>query len=184
MKILNTPINGVYIIESPLIEDLRGSFSRLFCNHSIGEKIFESTKIEQINLSITNEAGTIRGLHYQIAPQMECKVIRCLQGKVFDVAVDLRQNSESLFKWYGIELTPENNRAIIIPEGCAHGFQSMQNNSSLLYLHTAAYSPPLERGIRFDDPLISITWPLKPKNLSDRDLGFTYLDKKFKGLIK
>jgi dTDP-4-dehydrorhamnose 3,5-epimerase len=110
---------------------------------------------------------------------METKIVRCIRGKVFDVVVDLRHNSDTFFNWYGIELSSENNRAIVIPEGCAHGFQTLENNSDLLYLHTASYTSSLERGIRFDDPLISIKWPLPPLNLSDRDLSFNFIDKKF-----
>ena len=183
IKIIETTINGAYIIESTEIEDSRGSFSRLFCNNLFGDLGIKSKKIEQINLSKTKELGTIRGLHYQLQPKMEIKIIRCLGGKVFDVIVDLRRNSKTFFNWYGVELSADNNRAIIIPEGCAHGFQSLQKNSELLYLHTASYSAELERGVRFNDPKISVVWPLSPINISERDLGFKFIDNQFEGLI-
>jgi dTDP-4-dehydrorhamnose 3,5-epimerase len=161
--------------------DQRGSFSRLFC---VEEKksILNGRQILQINQSITGTIGAVRGLHFQYPPHAEMKIVRCLRGRVFDVAVDLRRGSPTFLKWTAIELTPENRLALIISEGCAHGFQVLEQNSELLYLHTALYSPSAEGAVRFDDPRVGIDWPLQPVDLSARDLAQPYLDHSFTGI--
>jgi dTDP-4-dehydrorhamnose 3,5-epimerase len=181
MNIVDSILEGVKVIEAKTLQDERGEFSRIFCNDELQE-VLTGKVIKQINRSMTRKIGAIRGLHFQNAPDAEIKIVRCLRGKVFDVAVDLRQDSSTFLKWFGIELSPLNNTALIIPEGCAHGFQVLEENSELLYLHTAPYTPSSEAAIRFDDPLISISWPSAPTEISRRDLSHTYLHKDFRGI--
>lgn len=180
-SIKKTEIAGVLIVESSVYEDDRGAFSRLFCSNEL-KAIFGDRNIVQINHSRTNTLGAIRGMHYQNPPHAEMKIIRCLKGRVFDVAVDLRAESSTFLKWTAIELTPENHAAIVIPEGCAHGFQVLEENSELLYLHTAFYTPGSEGGIKYDDPAIGINWPLASTDMSIRDLNHPYLQENFKGI--
>jgi dTDP-4-dehydrorhamnose 3,5-epimerase len=182
MNFVETSIHGAWVIKSQAFQDDRGAFSRLFCSREL-QAILGSRKIAQINLSMTRSVGTVRGLHYQNSPHAELKIIRCLKGRVFDVAVDLRHDSPSFLKWNAVELTPENNLAYLIPEGCAHGFQVLEENSQLLYLHTAFYSPESELAVRFDDPKISVNWPLSPTNVSARDKSHPLLNEVFEGVI-
>ncbi len=181
MNIVETSIPGVNIIESTAFRDNRGAFSRLFCSRELKE-VIGSRMIVQINHSITHGVGAVRGLHYQNPPHAEMKVVRCLKGRVLDVAVDLRRASPTFLKWYSLELSPESHLAFVIPEGCAHGFQVLESGSELLYLHTEFYSQDVEGGVRYDDPTINIDWPLKPADLSVRDLSHPYLTNDFTGV--
>jgi dTDP-4-dehydrorhamnose 3,5-epimerase len=182
MKLIETSIAGAGIIESKAFQDNRGAFSRLFCSHEL-QAILGTRVIAQINHSVTRSVGAVRGVHYQNAPHAEMKIVRCLKGRVFDVAVDLRQGSPTFLKWTAVELTPENHLAFVIPEGCAHGFQVLEEDSELLYLHTAFYTPDAEGAVRFDDPRVGVNWPLVPTDLSARDLSHTHLKQNFKGLV-
>jgi dTDP-4-dehydrorhamnose 3,5-epimerase len=181
MRLVETDIAGVWIAESNVHSDHRGSFHRLFCANE-EEQIIGARRIVQINHSVTRVVGAVRGLHYQRPPMAEMKIVRCLRGRVFDVAVDLRKHSRTFLKWTALELAPDNRRSLIIPEGCAHGFQVLEDNSELLYLHTAFYSPPDEGAVRFDDPMVNVAWPLPPKDLSARDSKHLLLDADFKGI--
>jgi dTDP-4-dehydrorhamnose 3,5-epimerase len=181
MNVLNTVLEGVKIIEAKTLSDDRGEFSRIFCDEDLQAPL-NGKAIKQINRSMTRKIGSVRGMHFQNAPDAEIKIVRCLRGKVFDVAVDLRQDSSTFLKWFGIELSPQKNIALVIPEGCAHGFQVLEEDSELLYLHTASYSPSSEAAIRFDDPLVGISWPIAPTEISQRDLSHPYLNKVFKGI--
>ena len=181
MKIIEAKIAGLKIIKSESLQDDRGFFSRFFCTKEL-ELILNERKIVQMNYSITNNLGAIRGMHYQNNPGSEMKIIRCLKGRVYDVAVDLRKDSPTFLEWHGIELTPESNLAYVIPEGFAHGFQVLEKGSHLLYLHTAFYSPELEGAVRFDDPKINISWPLNPTDLSEKDKSHAYMNEQFKGI--
>ncbi len=183
MNLVETNIPGAWIIESTSFQDNRGAFSRLFCLHELQATLGPTKAIAQINQSITHRVGAVRGMHYQNPPHAEVKIVRCLKGRVFDVAVDLRHDSSTFLRWTAVELTPENHRAFVIPEGCAHGFQVLEENSQLLYLHTEFYTPDSEGGVRFDDPEIGVDWPLAPTDLSDRDLNHPYLKENFKGLV-
>ena len=178
---IGTTLRGVTVVETKTLQDERGEVSRIFCDEELRGSLAGKT-IKQINLSKTVKVGSIRGLHYQKQPCAEIKIVRCLKGKVFDVAVDLRHDSPSFLHWFGIELSAKNNRALVIPEGCAHGFQVLEPNSELLYLHTAPYSPSYEAAIRFDDPVINIVWPLTPTEISQRDRSHPYLKKGHEGL--
>lgn len=182
MKLERTCIEGVWVAESMANQDQRGRFSRLFCSRE-QQDIIGSRSIVQINHSVTRSVGALRGLHYQFPPHAEMKIVRCLRGRVFDVAVDMRKGSATFRKWTSLELTPENRRALVIPEGCAHGFQVLEPDSELLYLHTAFYAPKAEGGVRFDDPMIGVDWPLTPTDLSERDLHHPLLDKNFEGIV-
>jgi dTDP-4-dehydrorhamnose 3,5-epimerase len=182
MKLDETGIAGVWIAESVARQDPRGAFSRLFCARE-EQAVVGSRSIVQINRSITRRVGAVRGLHYQLPPHAEMKIIRCLRGRVLDVAVDLRKGSPTFLKWTSAELSPDNHRALIIPEGCAHGFQVLEPDAELLYLHTAFYMPEAEGAVRFDDPMIGVDWPLELTDLSDRDLNHPLLAKDFRGIV-
>ncbi len=174
MKIISTPIAGVMVVESIPFCDDRGVFSRLFCEQMLAP-ILGNRHIVQINYSRTTHEGAIRGLHLQRSPHAEMKMVRCLRGKVWDVAVDLRKDSPTFLQWYATELSLNSMKMLVIPEGCAHGFQVLEAESELLYLHTAAYSPDAETGVRFDDPLLNINWPLSVRDISKRDQLFSLL---------
>lgn len=170
-------IENVHEIKSEKFNDKRGSFLSCFKeNEELFKKVWLDKKICQINLSLTTKKGTIRGLHYQEKPYQESKLIRCLRGKVWDVVIDLRKNSKTYKKWFSLELCSSKNNAIFIPEGCAHGFQSLQDNCELLYIHSNNYKPLHERGIKWDDPIIKVSWPLNLAEISDRDNSFPYLE--------
>jgi dTDP-4-dehydrorhamnose 3,5-epimerase len=182
MKIVPTFISGVTLVETTPYCDERGHFYRAFCSHELAP-IIGSRKIEQINISRTALVGSIRGMHFQHAPHAETKLIRCIKGKVWDVAIDLRKGSNTFLQWHAVELSAENYNMFFIPEGCAHGFQVLEPESELLYLHTDSYSCESEGGVRFDDPLISINWPLPVSDISNRDKSHPLLQVSFSGLI-
>ena len=161
--------------------DERGIFSRLFCKKEF-ETIRKEIDFVQVNFSRTNSKGAIRGLHYQKPPYSEAKLIRCIRGKVFDVAVDVRENSPTFLKHISVELSEDNKIAIFIPEGCAHGFQTLTNDAELIYQHTEFYQPDSESSIRFNDPMIAIAWPLEPTDISAKDKAVTLLNPDFKGI--
>lgn len=181
MKLRPTPLPGVFVAESLPVSDHRGAFNRLFCANAL-ESALGNRRIVQINHSLTRAVGGIRGLHYQQAPHAEMKMVRCLHGRVWDVAVDLRKGSPTFLQWHAEELSAANSHMMIIPEGCAHGFQVLEADSELLYLHTAFYTPGAEGGVAFDDPLLGITWPLAPTDLSARDRQHPALTPRFPGI--
>ncbi len=181
MKVRPTGIAGVLVVETAPSVDQRGAFARWFCEEELGT-VMEHRRIVQVNYSRTSRVGALRGFHYQHAPHAEMKLIRCIKGRVFDVAVDLRQGSTTFLRWHPEELTAANCRMLVIPEGCAHGFQAMEADSDLLYLHTAAYAPDAEGGVRFDDFRIGVAWPIPVVDVSERDSSFPVLDGGFRGL--
>lgn len=183
MKLHETPLGGLFVIETAPVGDRRGRFSRLFCEHDF-VPIQPSLHFTQVNLSETTGKGTIRGMHYQTSTAAESKLIRCLRGHVFDVAVDLRRNSPTFLHWHAIELSEDNNREVFIPKGFAHGFQALTDDVQLLYLHTTAWAPSHEAGLRYDDPRIAIRWPEPVTLVSDRDLGYSLLDGDFAGELQ
>lgn len=162
------PLEGAYLIEPDPFKDERGLFARVFCEREL-RKIGHTKGIVQINHSLTNQRGAIRGLHFQYAPKAEIKMVKCLAGAAFDVIVDLRRLSPTFGNWHGEKLSPENMKMIYIPEGFAHGFQTLLENTQLLYLHTEFYNRAYEGGLRFDDPDLAIDWPLEPAMISDKD---------------
>jgi dTDP-4-dehydrorhamnose 3,5-epimerase len=181
MKINRTPIDKLVVVETESHSDQRGSFTRLFCEKELREFV-GGRQVVQINQSRTRNVGAVRGLHYQHTPHAEMKMIRCLKGKVWDVVVDLRSGSPTFLNWHAEELSPMNTRMMVIPEGFAHGFQVLEADSELLYLHTAAYTSSAEGGIRPTDSRLSIAWPLAVQDLSDRDLNHPLLAPDFAGL--
>lgn len=163
-----TPLSGLKRIERQRLDDERGYFERLFC----AEELIQAgwyKPIVQINHSCSRSAGTVRGLHFQRTPHAEIKLVICLSGAVWDVVVDMRANSSTLFSWHGQELTAENNFAMLIPEGFAHGFQTLTDSAELLYLHSAAYSREAEMGICPLDEVLAIKWPRPITHISEKD---------------
>ena len=183
MRIQRTAIDGVAVVETTPLVDQRGLFARLFCERDLSA-ILKGRRIVQANYSRTEVRGTIRGLHYQLPPHAEMKMVRCLRGRVWDVALDLREGSSTFLNWHAEELTPETALMLVIPEGCAHGFQVLEPGSDLLYLHTAAYEPAAEAGVRVDDPRLKITWPLPITDLSPRDQALPWLSVDFAGIVQ
>ncbi len=181
MNSVATPIAGVMRIETYPHSDARGAFARFFCEKSLAD-LLGGRRVVQINHSRSVERGTIRGMHFQHAPYAEVKFVRCLRGRVWDVAVDLRAGSPTFLKWHAEELSSENAHMLVIPEGCAHGFQTLEPDTELLYLHTAAYTPSAEGGVRHDDPVIAIRWPLPATNISPRDEAHAWITADFAGL--
>lgn len=175
-----TPINGLYILEAKPHEDERGGFTRLYCAEEL-QKIVP-INIKQINHSVTLKKGTARGLHFQYAPDAEVKIIKCIKGSVYDVVVDIRKNSPTFLKQFNLELTAENHKMLCIPKGLAHGFQALQDNAELIYMHDRIYTPGNEGALNLQDPLLNIDWPLDVINVSLRDKAHRFLDKEFKGI--
>ena len=142
-----------------------------------------SRNIMQINHSQTRQHGSVRGLHFQQPPHAEVKIITCLRGAVFDVTVDIRVGSPTFLQWVGVELSAKNGAMILIPEGCAHGFQTLSDDTELLYLHTAPYAPESEGGLHYADPRLDISWPLPLADISQRDQNHALLSADFAGVI-
>ena len=181
MKVLETPLPGLRIVESTPHRDSRGTFARLFCAQEL-EPVLGQRQVVQINYSKTSRAGAVRGLHFQYPPHAEMKIVRCLRGSVWDVAVDLRHGSPTFLKWYAQALNPDDAAMMVIPEGFAHGFQALEPDSELLYIHTEFYNPSSEGGLRYDDPQLAIPWPLVALDLSPRDLTHPPLQPDFIGV--
>jgi dTDP-4-dehydrorhamnose 3,5-epimerase len=181
MKFHATAIHGLWEVETSPQGDARGSLTRLYCAEAF-DAVVPGLRFVQVNHSITGRRGTLRGLHFQRTPVLESKLIRCLRGRVFDVAVDLRAGSPTFARWHGVELSEDNQRQLLIPPGCAHGFQALADRSELLYQHSAPYAPSFEDGVRHDDPRLAIAWPEAVTELSQRDRGFALLDAGFEGV--
>jgi dTDP-4-dehydrorhamnose 3,5-epimerase len=172
-----TPIAGVLELVGQTFADHRGAFFNAFrAQEPTFAQAWGDRPIAQVNISRSEAVGTVRGLHLQAPPHSEAKLVRCLRGRVWDVAVDLRTGSTTYSQWHAVELSPAAANALLIPEGCAHGFQVLEAGSELLYLHSGAWVPEAETGVRFDDPLLAIPWPLPPIGLSERDLGLPLLE--------
>lgn len=182
MKFTPTAIDGLFIATSDTQGDARGSFTRLYSAPDQLAAGLGARSPVQINHSRTVEKGTVRGLHFQQHPALEAKTVRCLKGRVYDVAVDLRAGSPTFLQHVAIELAAGDNRAFLIPPGCAHGFQTLEDDCELLYLHSAAYAPQHEGGVPHNDPRLGIRWPLPVTHLSTRDQSFAPLHPDFKGL--
>jgi dTDP-4-dehydrorhamnose 3,5-epimerase len=179
--ILDTPIPDLKIIERQQLGDSRGFLSRLFCADELAVAGWHKP-IMQINQTFTPKQGTMRGMHFQRPPHAEMKLVTCLRGAIWDVAVDLRAESPTFMQWHAEELSAANHRALLIPEGFAHGFQSLSGDCELIYLHSAAYAPRAEAGLNPQDPMLSISWPLAITGLSSRDAQHPMLDHSFKGV--
>ena len=177
----DTVISGLKVIERQQIGDSRGFLARLFCAEELADAGWQKP-IAQINQTLTEKKGTVRGMHFQYPPHAEMKLVSCLQGAVWDVAVDLRAGSPTFLQWHAQELSADNRRAYLIPEGFAHGFQTLTDDCELLYLHSDAYAPQAEAGLNPRDPELSIAWPLPVSEISARDEKHPMLDARFKGV--
>ncbi len=170
MRFTSTPLEGAYLIDLEKREDDRGFFARLFCTKEFENNGLESNFI-QANNSHSVHQGTLRGLHYQLDPKAETKLVRCIKGSFYDVILDLRPKSKTFGCSYGAVLSASNRTMMYVPKGFAHGFLTLEDDSEVLYLVSESYSKELERGIRWNDPQFSITWPSAPQIVSDRDLS-------------
>jgi dTDP-4-dehydrorhamnose 3,5-epimerase len=181
MKVLETPLQGLCVVENDAFVDSRGRFDHIF-RDSDWATLRPGLRFVQVNLSTTTHKGAVRGMHFQRPPVAEAKLIRCLRGRAYDVAVDLRAGSSTFLRWHAVELSADEPRAVFIPEGFAHGFQAMDDDTQLLYLHTAEWVPASEGGVRHDDPRLGITWPLAAQGLSERDRGHPPITDDFKAI--
>jgi dTDP-4-dehydrorhamnose 3,5-epimerase len=181
LKFCKTGLEGLYTITLNKLQDERGLFARTFCKNEFKQIGFDKEFV-QFNHSFNKHKGTIRGMHFQNVPYSETKLIRCVQGSVFDVAVDLREGSPTFLKYFATQLSAENMDSILIPEGFAHGFQTLEDNTALIYHHTEYYTPNADAGIRFDDKTVNIKWELPPVFASPKDNAYKLIDKNFKGI--
>jgi len=175
LRFIETPLAGLYVVEIEPRNDDRGFFARSFCMEEFRAHGLEQ-RVAQCNVSFNQKAGTLRGLHFQGEPHGEAKLIRCTRGIIFDVAVDIRQESNTYLRWYATELTPENRRMMFIPRGFAHGFQTLIDESEVSYIMFEMYHPESARGLRWDDPKLGIVWPLATKIISDKDRNYPLID--------
>lgn len=174
MRFTESPLRGAFVVELEERTDDRGFFARAFCakefaDHGINDKVV------QANVSYNHVAGTLRGMHYQVPPAAETKFLRCTRGAIFDVIVDLREGSATRGQHFGAELTAANRKAILVPEGFAHGFVTLADESEVLYLVSEFYTPGCERGLRFDDPKLGIQWPRPVAVISEKDASWPLL---------
>ena len=171
MRFAPTALSGVLVIDLDVAEDERGFFARTFCEDEFAGAGIEM-RPRQINLSHNAHALTLRGLHFQAAPHGESKIVQCVRGRIFDVAVDLRSDSQSYRRWFGIELAPPLRRMLFIPEGCAHGFLTLEAASDVHYVMGQPFVPEAGRGVRWNDPAFGIDWPAQPQLVSPRDRSY------------
>lgn len=174
MRYTETALAGAFTVDLEPHRDERGFFARAFDAREAEEHGLRAT-VAQANLSHNVRAGTLRGMHYQVAPAPEAKLVRCLRGAIYDVIVDLRPGSPTLQQWVGVELTAENGRALYVPELCAHGFLTLADDTLVQYQVSAFYTPEAERGLRHDDPAIGVDWPREPTTMSEKDRAWPLL---------
>lgn len=179
---ISTPLNGLMLVQRRAIEDHRGFLSRFYCAEELGEVGFNKP-IAQINHTLTRKKGAVRGMHFQHPPHAEIKLVSCLKGAIFDVAVDLRRGSTTFLHWHGEMLSAENRKSLLIPEGYAHGFQTLTEDCELIYLHTTAYHPEAEGALNVADPRLNIVWPLPIGDLSDLDRTHPFINQYFQGVL-
>jgi dTDP-4-dehydrorhamnose 3,5-epimerase len=175
------PLKGAYTIEPEVYQDERGSFYRFFCADEF-RQIAHHKPWVQLNHSYTKSKGTIRGLHFQLPPHTEIKMVKCIAGKILDIIIDLRKGSSTFLQWTSVEISAENRRMMYIPEGFAHGFQTLTDDCEMIYHHSEIYTKDAEGGIRWNDPLINIRWPLPALHISARDQQFPLITNQFQGL--
>jgi dTDP-4-dehydrorhamnose 3,5-epimerase len=181
MKFNKTPLDGAYLIELEKRGDNRGFFARFFCENEFGAQGL-LTHFVQINNSLTGKKATLRGMHYQLQPSAEVKVVRCIRGSLYDVILDLRPDSPTFGKSFGAELSSENRTMMYVPRGFAHGFLTLENDTEALYLVSNFYAPEHERGIRYNDPAFAIQWPIPPAEVSEKDGKWPDFDPAFHGI--
>jgi len=172
MKFTDTPVAGLFVIEGEVFADARGSFEAAWQRDVLARRGLETT-VAQGSIAVNHRRGTIRGLHYQAAPVEEVKIVRVIRGAAFDVALDLRQDSPTYRRWFGVELSADNGRMVYLPRGVAHGYQTLADDTVVFYLVSTAYSPDHQRGVRWNDPAFGIAWPIgRPAAISERDATF------------
>lgn len=180
--VIDTPLAGLKVVERKPVGDERGFLERLFCAAELAP-VWGKRRVEQANRSFTAGKATLRGMHFQRPPDAETKLISCLRGEVFDVVVDVRAGSPTFLRWHGERLSADNRRSLLVPEGFAHGFQTMTEDCEMLYFHSAAYSPDAEDGLHPLDPVLAIEWPLPAGTLSPRDRSHAPLSGAFRGVV-
>lgn len=168
MLFLPTELPGAYVLDPERVEDSRGFFARTWCPDEFARHGL-NPRLAQCSIAQNRLAGTLRGMHYQAPPDDEAKVVRCTAGAIFDVAVDLRHGSPTRNRWIGVELTEANRRALYVPEGCAHGYVTLTDDTEVFYMISRAHAPGSARGVRWDDPAFGIRWPVRVRVISERD---------------
>jgi len=181
LNITHTNFDGLFIIQPNKFIDERGCFSRIYCEKELKE--ISNISIKQVNSSYTKKRGTVRGMHFQYEPNCEEKIVKCIKGSVLDVVIDIRKGSNTFLKSFSLKLTKENQKMLYIPKGFAHGFQTLEDDTELLYLHSNIYAPSNEGALNIRDPLLNIKWPLNIVNLSKKDNSYKFIDANFKGIV-
>lgn len=181
LTVYETEIGGLFVVETDAFNDNRGTFARWFCDSELRD-IVGDRKIVNVNFSHTCKKGSIRGMHYQRPPFAEMKMVRCTKGRILDTAVDIREDSPTYLEHVSIELSADNMKLFIIPEGFAHGFQSLEDNCEIMYLVTAFYNKEHESGVNAMDPALNIEWALPATDMSYKDRNFTFIDDEFRGV--
>ena len=176
-----TILNDIFVVQRKTIEDDRGFLSRFYCAEEFAQAGMKKS-IAQINHTLTRKKGAVRGLHFQHAPHAETKLVSCLKGEVWDVAVDLRRGSPTFLQWHAEVLSATNRKSLLISEGFAHGFQALTEDCELIYLHTSAYQPASEDALNIADPRLDIVWPLPVSEISDRDRKHKLIEQSFQGI--
>lgn len=177
MRFTAAPLAGVFVIDVEKREDPRGFFARTYCEREFSAQGIHRSPV-QSNISFNELRGTVRGMHYQRAPHAEAKLVRCTAGRIFDVIVDLRESSPTLYQWFGVELDSVTRRAVYIPEGFAHGFQTLEDSTEVFYQMFDYFQPGYADGIRWNDPAIGIEWPLDTIVISEKDCAYPLVDVK------
>ena len=177
LSLTPAPVAGSFLIDAILRRDDRGYFGRAWCLREFADAGIDFVPL-QANIGSSIQKATLRGMHYQVPPAPEAKLVRCTRGSLFDVLVDLRPESPTYLRWYGVELTAENCRMLYVPEGCAHGYQTLEDNTDLYYMTSQFFAPAAARGVRFDDPAIGICWPLAPTSISEQDRNWPFIAEK------
>lgn len=182
MQFSETKIKGCFLVSPEPLSDERGWFARVFCEDEFKKHLNVDLKFVQINHSFNAKKGTFRGMHFQQAPYSEDKLIRCIAGSVMDIVLDLRKESPTFMHWMGVELSAKNRQLIFLPKGLAHGFQTLEDNTELIYHHTTAYHKEADRGILYNDPRVNIHLPLDVSMISEKDKSYSVLDNHFNGI--
>lgn len=177
-----TPLTGLMLVQRKAIEDHRGFLSRFYCAEEFRAAGIDKP-VAQINHTLTRQRGAVRGLHFQHPPHAETKLVSCLRGEVLDVAVDLRRDSPTFLHWHGEVLSAANRKSLLIPEGYAHGFQTLTEDCELIYLHTSPYHPEAEGALNMADPRLNIAWPLPANDISERDRNHPFISQNFQGIV-
>jgi len=177
----DTPLEGLKIVQRRVKEDSRGFLSRIYCANEFAGHGFNKS-VSQVNQTLTYKKASVRGLHYQLMPHTEIKLVSCVKGEIFDIAVDVRKGSPTFLNWHSEVLSEKNQRSMLIPEGFAHGFQTLADNCELIYLHSSSYEKDSEAALNINDPRLAITLPLSISDLSKRDRSHRYIDNNFDGV--